>query len=209
VQQADGSVKTVSTREEVEQAAAAELNPRFRLSAMAPIFQSQLFEHVGPLGKKPAVQQILNGTLVWPDGTDHWTKAIMLEACRVSQLMTPDEISALVMHKDFQAYWLTAREATASSYSNLHFGIYMAFAKSDKLSKLQVAKLTLAAKLGATLDRWHKALTVLLDKTLGCNLIHKLRAICLVETDYNWLRKLIFAKRMMNNAIAKGIVPAE
>ena len=39
--------------------------------------------------------------------------------------------------------------------------------------------------------------------------ISKLRAICLLEADYNWLMKLVFAKRMMDNAREKGIIPAE
>jgi hypothetical protein len=91
----------------------------------------------------------------------------------------------------------------------MHFGIYMANAKSDKLSFLHAAKLSLAARLGITLDRWHNALTVLLEKTFGSILIHKLRAICLVEADYNWLMKLIFSKRMMENAREKGLIPEE
>jgi hypothetical protein len=93
--------------------------------------------------------------------------------------------------------------------SGMHFGIYMANAKSDKLSFLHAAKLSLAAKLGITLDCWHNASTVLLEKIFGSILINKLRAICLVEADYNWLMKLIFAKRMMENARAKGLIPAE
>jgi hypothetical protein len=61
----------------------------------------------------------------------------------------------------------------------MHFGIYMANARSDKLSLLHSAKLSLAARLGITLDRWHNALTVLLEKTFGNIMINKLRAICL------------------------------
>ena len=37
----------------------------------------------------------------------------------------------------------------------------------------------------------------------------KLRAICLFEADFNWLQKLILAKRMMTQATVKGVVPAE
>lgn len=115
----------------------------------------------------------------------------------------------LVTKDDFQEYWNKAREATSSSKSDIYFWHYMAAARSDKLSLLHAAKLTLAAKLGITLDRWHSALTVLLEKSFGCILINKLRAICLLEADYNWLMKLIFAKRMMDNARTKGIVPDE
>lgn len=205
----NGIAQSYSTQAEIEQQAVNELDPRFRLSESAPIFTSPLIDHVGPLGENPAVKEILNGTFVYPDGCDKWTIAIMKAACDVFQHMSPEEISNLVTQEDFQEYWLHAREITSSSYSNMHFGIYMANARSDKLSFLHAAKLSLAAKLGITLDRWHNALTVLLEKTFGCILINKLRAICLLEADYNWLMKLIFAKRMMDNALSRGVVPAE
>jgi hypothetical protein len=36
-----------------------------------------------------------------------------------------------------------------------------------------------------------------------------MRAICLLEADFNWLNKLIFAKRMMDQAYDNGMVPVE
>ena len=92
----DGAVHTHSTKESVEAQAAAELNPRFRLSASAPIFSSPLIEHTGILGDKPAVREILNGTFQYPEGTDEWTMAIMQEACSVFQQLSPESIVTLV-----------------------------------------------------------------------------------------------------------------
>ena len=37
--------------------------------------------------------------------------------------------------------------------------------------------------------------------------MHKLRAICLFEADFNWWNKLIFARRMMALAGEKGMIP--
>jgi hypothetical protein len=98
----------------------------------------------------------------------------MQEACKMFQHVSPKDVVEMVTAEDFQQYWLHAREKTSSSKSGMHFGIYMANAKSDKLSFLHAAKLSLAAKLGITLDRWHNALTVLLEKTFGSILINKL-----------------------------------
>lgn len=155
------------------------------------------------MGELPAVKHILRGTFDFPPDTDPWTRAILQEAAIAFQHMSPNEVVTMVTAEDFQRYWLTAREVTSSSYSNMHFGIYMANARNMKLATLHAAKLSLAAKLGITLDRWHKSLTVLLEKTFGCTLIKKLRAICLMEADYNWLMKIVFAKRMMDNARKK------
>jgi hypothetical protein len=183
----NGNVFTYNTQSGIEQQAAAELNPHFRLSATAPIFTSPLLEYVGTMGEKPAVKEILAGTFVYPDCTDYFTKAIMQEACKMFQHMSSQEVYKMVNAEDFQDYWLHAREVTSSLHSGMHFGIYMANARSDKLSLLHSAKLSIAARLGITPDRWHNVLTVLLEKTFGNTMINKLRAICLLESDYNWL----------------------
>ncbi len=39
--------------------------------------------------------------------------------------------------------------------------------------------------------------------------MHKLRAICLLEADFNWWNKLIFAKQMMKQAGQEGCIPQE
>jgi hypothetical protein len=36
-----------------------------------------------------------------------------------------------------------------------------------------------------------------------------MRAICLLEADFNWLNKLVFAKRMMDQAYDAGNIPPE
>ena len=79
--------------------------------------------------------------------------------------MTPGEVVEMVTGKDFQDSWRRARGKTSSSHSELHFGVYMASCKSDKLLLPHAAKLTLASKLGIPLDRWSNGITVLLETT--------------------------------------------
>ncbi len=50
---------------------------------------------------------------------------------------------------------------------------------------------------------------VLLKKILGNIFVHKLHAICLLKADFNWWNKLVFAKRMMQQAIKAGSIPQE
>jgi hypothetical protein len=50
---------------------------------------------------------------------------------------------------------------------------------------------------------------VLLEKILGNVFVHQLRAICLLEADFNWWNKLIFAKRMMKQVGQEGCIPQE
>ena len=155
------------------------------------------------------MQKILRNTYSFPPDTDRYTIYLLQEACKIFQYMTPGEVVEMVTGKDFQDSWKRAQEKTSSSHSELHFGLYMASSKSDKLSLLHAAKLTLASKLGIPLNRWSNDITVLLEKTFGAMLIDQLHTIWLFEADYNWLMKIIFAKRMMNNAHKKGLIPDE
>ena len=58
----------------------------------------------------------------------------------------------------------------------------------------------LVVTMGIPLARWGNGLTVLLEKVFGNIYIDKMRAICLLEADYNWLNKFVFAKRMLDRA---------
>jgi hypothetical protein len=91
----------------------------------------------------------------------------------------------------------SAQEQTGSSYSGLHFSHYIVVSYCPDLSLLHAAKLSICARNGVTLARWGMGLTVLLEKILGNVFINKLHAICLLEADFNWSKKLIFAWRMM------------
>ena len=50
---------------------------------------------------------------------------------------------------------------------------------------------------------------VMLEKIAGIALVNKLRAILLMEADFNFHNKLIFRKRMLDQARSNGTIPAE
>ena len=49
----------------------------------------------------------------------------------------------------------------------------------------------------------------MLEKIAGIALVNKLRAILLMEADFNFHNKLIFGKRMLQVARAEGLIPDE
>ena len=77
------------------------------------------------------------------------------------------------------------------------------------LSAMHAAYLTACVRKGIPLKRWGVGLTVLLEKIIGNNFVHKLRAICLLEADFNWINKMIFAKRMIGMALERRLIPGE
>ncbi len=74
---------------------------------------------------------------------------------------------------------------------------------------MHAAKLTLVASTGVPLACWGNGLTVLLEKVFGNIYIDKMWAICLLEANYNWLNKFVFAKQMMDKAFQGVIIPVE
>jgi hypothetical protein len=74
---------------------------------------------------------------------------------------------------------------------------------------VHAAKLTLAAFTGIPFARWGNGLMVLLKKVFQNIYIDKMQAICLLEANYNWLNKFLFAKQMMDKAFEGDIIPAE
>ena len=79
----------------------------------------------------------------------------------------------------------------------------------DFLSEVHAKTIELVTKTGATPDRWSKGLSVMLEKIAGVALVTKLRAILLMEADFNFHNRLIFGNRMMKLARENGLVPEE
>ena len=101
------------------------------------------------------------------------------------------------------------KERTSSSYSGRHFGHYKAAAHSEYPSEVHVRTLSLITNIGAAPERWSRDLSIMLEKTAGVALVTKLRAILLMEADFNCHNRLIFGDRMMKLARAHGLVPEE
>ena len=198
-----------ATKDELNQHTGTALSKRFRLASRAPICSSSLGETLGHVAINSTADEILQGGYDYPEDTEQYTQLILEEAPRVFDTLAGRKIELFIRTDEFQQWWKTANEDIQSSYSGKHFGHYMAAAHDDYLSTLHVAKMNLALQVGIPYTRWTKGLTVLLEKVFGEIYIEKLRAICLFEADFNWITKVIFAKRMMTNARACGIVPPE
>ena len=209
VKQDDGETEEISTEDGIFLTVSKTMSERFRLAFSAPAYRGKLFDDIGFLGDTEAAAAILNGTYVFPPGTDPATKLLLEEAAITFGKMSSEEVATYVSVEDFQYFWKRVNERISSSYSGLHFGHYKAASFDVKLSALHAAKLSACARKGVPLTRWGKGLTVLLEKICGNNYVHKLRAICLFEADFNWWNKLVFARRMMELAGDKGLVPAE
>jgi len=73
----------------------------FCLAYTAPSCSGQLYNNIGFLGDTEQVQQILEGTYVFPDNTDPATKLLLEEASITYAKMSAEEVSTFVTVEDF------------------------------------------------------------------------------------------------------------
>ncbi len=100
-------------------------------------------------------------------------------------------------------------EETSSSESGLHFGHYKAGGKSDIIAHYNAARVTVTLAHAIQLERWSRGLSVMREKTLGVTLVSKLRAILLMEADFNATNKIVYGNRMMKHIRKHNQMPEE
>ena len=182
---------------------------RFQLANDAPISKTMLIDQLGHLADTDIAQQIVEGSFEIPDEIDDSTALILEEIGKIGVKMTNGDVTITITPEEFQYFWKRVKERTSSSLSGIHYGHYKAAAHSDRISSFLAKKITLISRTGCPPERWSYGLTVMLEKIAGLALVSKLRAILLMEADFNMHNKLIFGKRMLDRARAEGIIPPE
>jgi hypothetical protein len=181
------------------------LSECFHLAYYVPCYCGPLFDDLGFMGDTDCAQQILEGTHDYPTDTKIWTKKILQEVHYTFSQISSAEIATTITTEDFQNFWQWFIERTSYSFSGITSLHYKAAALHPMLAVMHAAYLMACTLKGVPLVRWGTGLTVLLEKVVSNNFAHKLQAICLLEADFNWINKFIFAKRMIGLALEKTI----
>ena len=163
----------------------------------------------GYLATTITARQVLAGTYKYPNWFDEATKELCLECAAIRLGVPPRSVATTIRHQEWSSRWSKAKEKTSSSESGLHFGHYKAACQSSILSHIHALKTSLSLRRDVALDRWSRGLSVMLEKMYGCTLISKLRAILLMEADFNFSNKVVYGVRMMDNVWEHGFMPEE
>jgi len=199
--------RIVSDRHSVEQALCDSLQHRFTKAHGSPFLHGQLAHDVGLFGCGPAATQILEGTYQCPPDTDDYTRKFI--AALQWPASHPELVSSILTPEAFCSHWKRAKEKTSSSISGLHFGHYKAASHSYDIASLHSRFTQLVFMTGISLSRYQSGLQVILEKKPGAINIDLLRAILLMEADFNAAMKILVGHRMICNAIKSEAIPVE
>ena len=210
VDEGDGIFSERTGQHEVEQAIFKAVHEeRYQMAEESPICQGTMRDEFGYLANTPAAKEVLDGTYRCSPDTPQAMQDIFAEIARIRQEIPETATKAVITPEQWIEYWKVQKEDTSSSESGLHFGHYKCGAKSDIISHYHAAKVSIILAWGIALTRWSRGLTVMLEKVLGCNLVTKLRAILLMEADFNATNKIVYGKRMLDTVREHGMMPEE
>ena len=206
----EGGTTEFDTQDEVEAAIWDVIHgKRFYLAEKAPICSGGLRGDFGYMADTPAAEEVLRGTYQLRDDDHSATGELFDEIARIRQIVPEDSVDTFVHHKEWRERWRKAKEKTSSSESGLHFGHYVAASESEYIAYCHALLASIAIRKGYSPDRWERALSCMLEKIPGCSMVEKMRAILLMEADFNFTNKVIYGVRMLDNVRRHGLMPEE
>jgi hypothetical protein len=147
---------------------------------------------------------MLWGEVHIPANVDNATTIVIEEIIRLFQALHKGHAKVSLGADEFRYYWRRVREKTSSAISTAHFGHYKSAMYSDTVTEFLATKITLIARGGCPPDWWGHGLQVLLEKNAGVALATKLRAILLMEGNFNYMNKWIFGHEAINKLYTLG-----
>ena len=88
-------------------------------------------------------------------------------------------------------HWLARKENASSSKSGLYYSHWSAQSQSNLLSSDKYNPVNLALNNCTPLDRWQQSVSIMLEKIKGNINVAKVRAVLLLEADFDTMNKII------------------
>ena len=199
VQDRDGSWK--DTEDTIFHAVVEENRRRFTQTNQTPLRVEPLRSSLGDLGETDAVEEVLSGSFVAPEGSDVAFLDLLPFLKREASVVTLDIFSV----EAFRRGWRKMKEWTGCQ-GPLHFGHFKAIAQDEALSQRAAVLLKDAFTSGVPVDRWLLGTDVMIEKKAGNYNVEQLRTILLFQPDFNFGNKLI-GRAMMSQAERLGLMP--
>ena len=202
----NGNTVFLRDKSDIEKACATEGKRRFTQASTSPSLIPTQIDLLGWTADSEAADSILQGKI--PDGL-HEDLAHMVAFLQTpATILIEPEIECLMSEAEFAQGWKRAREHTSSGMSGLHFGHFKADLEHEKTLQINHQLLQIAVILGYSMLRWQRAVDVMIPKKANSKKVEKLRVICLMEADFNYMNKWM-GKITMQRAESCQTIAAE
>ena len=174
-------------KNDIERACAIEGKRRFTQASTSPSLMPSQIQLLGWTAESEAADAILKGEI--PEGL-HDDLAHIVDFLKTpATMLNEPEINSLMSEAEFAQGWKRAREHTSSGMSGIHFGHFKADIEHKKTLQINHQLLQMAIILGYSMLRWQRAIDVMIPKKANSKRVEKLRVICLMEADFNYMNK--------------------
>ena len=104
---------------------------------------------------------------------------------------------ATITTAKFRAFYSKTKDLTSVSLSGLHLGHWKAASASQELSEILLSIINLVILNSYSLKRWLQVVGLLQEKDKGLPYIHRFRTLHIVESELNYVMRLIWGKELM------------
>ncbi len=162
---------------------------RYTLAKEALICSGKLFDDFGCVANTPASKAVHNGTYLPLSDLDMATKQLFNKIAAIRKIIPKDSVSPVITPVQWKRYWAWP------PFQPLHCWQQIGYH-----SHYHDAWVTVILAHAVQLECWSRGLLVMIKKTLGVMPMTKLRAILLMEVDFNASNRIIYNVRMMRQA---------
>ena len=200
----NGNLIRTSEKIIVEEAIVKENDVPFSLAYSSPMFQKSILEKIGSFGQESESHDLIHNNIRISTDNDQVNQFLPL-------LCQPNckPIQAHASTERWNDHWRSSKEKTASSFSGLHFRCHEAQVMSKIISQIKAKLMSISISNGKPLARWMSGASIMLEKKLNELLVSKLRAMLLLEADFNAANKIIFNTRLIHTLESKSEIPRE
>jgi hypothetical protein len=197
----------IRDKKSIERACIKEGHQRFVQAKDTPSLQQDQIDLLGWTGDSSASTEILNGGIPAELHSDLKKMAKFFQ--KPSTIAKLDDINCFPTLQEFTDGWKKAKEHTSSGKSGLHFGHFKADTLHEKTNQINHQLLHIILILGHSLLRWQHAIDVMIPKKANSKQVDKLRVICLMEADFNYMNKWMGRITMKHAENANSIAPEQ
>ncbi len=162
-----------------------------------------------PTAITPALKAVLDETYIAPQDTNTATRELLAEIAAIRPIIPSNLVVIFITPDQWKAYWKIMNKVTSSLESGIHFGHFIVGCKSDIIAHYHAARVSVVLAHAIQLERWSRDLLVMLEKTIENTLVTKLRAILLMEADFNATNKIIYGSQTLKNTRVYKQMPEE